>query len=148
MFSIKSADHILDIGPGAGVHGGEIIAQGTLEDIIANKDSLTGQYLAGIQKIEVPTKRVKNDPEKQLILFKACANNLKYIDLKLPLGLLTCVTGVSGSGKSTLINNTLYPLAATKLNNATIDVSHLSSGMYLIAVSFQGKINSRIFYKK
>jgi len=117
--AIRSADHILDIGPGAGVHGGEIIAQGSLKDITANKQSLTGQYLSGQQCIEVPHKRTPNDLQHQLLLSGASANNLKSVDLQIPLGLLTCVTGVSGSGKSTLINNTLYPLAATKLNNAT-----------------------------
>ncbi len=117
--AIKMADHVIDIGPGAGVHGGEIIAQGTLKDILANKKSLTGQYLSGVQKIEVPTIRVPNDPQMQLILSGATANNLKNVELQIPLGLLTCVTGVSGSGKSTLINDTLYPLAATALNHAT-----------------------------
>jgi len=117
--AIKTADHVIDIGPGAGVHGGEIIAQGTLEDILANEESLTGQYLSGVQEIEVPAKRVENDPQLQLILSGAVANNLKNVELQIPLGLLTCVTGVSGSGKSTLINDTLYPLAATALNNAT-----------------------------
>ncbi len=117
--AIKTADHIIDIGPGAGVHGGEIIAEGKLADILANDASLTGQYLSGKQKIEIPTRRVINDPQMQLILSGASANNLKQVELKIPLGLLTCITGVSGSGKSTLINDTLYPLAATALNNAT-----------------------------
>ncbi|RLA02746.1 MAG: excinuclease ABC subunit A, partial [Gammaproteobacteria bacterium] len=117
--AIRSADYILDIGPGAGVHGGEITAKGSLEDIVANKESLTGQYLSGEQKIEVPKIRNENNPQLQLILSGANSNNLKNLELKIPLGLLTCVTGVSGSGKSTLINNTLYPLAATMLNGAT-----------------------------
>ena len=117
--AIKCADHIVDIGPGAGVHGGEIIAQGTLEDILNNDKSLTGRYLSGVDRIEIPKKRVPYDSSKELILKGACSNNLKNVELKLPLGLLTCVTGVSGSGKSTLINNTLYPLTATELNNAT-----------------------------
>jgi excinuclease ABC subunit A len=117
--AIKCADHIVDIGPGAGVHGGEIIAQGTLEDILNNDKSLTGRYLSGVERIEIPKKRVPYDSSKELILKGACSNNLKNVELKLPLGLLTCVTGVSGSGKSTLINNTLYPLTATELNNAT-----------------------------
>ncbi|MFT5451280.1 MAG: excinuclease ABC subunit A [Enterobacterales bacterium] len=117
--AIKCADHIVDIGPGAGVHGGEIIAQGTLEDILNNDKSLTGRYLSGVERIEIPKTRVPYDPSKQLVLKGACSNNLKNVELKLPLGLFTCVTGVSGSGKSTLINNTLYPLTATELNNAT-----------------------------
>jgi excinuclease ABC subunit A len=117
--AIKCADHIVDIGPGAGVHGGEIIAQGTLEDILNNEKSLTGRYLSGVDKIEIPKKRVPYNPSKELVLKGACSNNLKNVELRLPLGLLTCVTGVSGSGKSTLINNTLYPLTATELNNAT-----------------------------
>jgi len=117
--AIKSADHIIDIGPGAGVHGGEIIAQGELADIIGNKESLTGQYLSGVQEIEIPQIRTKNDPQLQLVLSGASANNLKKVKLQLPLGLFTCVTGVSGSGKSTLINDTLYPLTATQLNRAT-----------------------------
>ncbi len=117
--AIKSADHIIDIGPGAGVHGGEIIAQGKIEDILSNKESLTGQYLSGVQEIEIPQNRNKNNPQLQLVLTGASANNLKQVKLELPLGLFTCVTGVSGSGKSTLINDTLYPLAATELNRAT-----------------------------
>jgi len=117
--AIKTADHIIDIGPGAGVHGGKIIAQGSIDDITENKDSLTGQYLSGTEKIEVPRNRTINDHQLQLILTGATANNLKQIELRIPLGLFTCVTGVSGSGKSTLINDTLYPLAATKLNKAT-----------------------------
>ncbi len=117
--AIKSADHIIDIGPGAGVHGGKIIAQGKIENILSNKESLTGQYLSGVQEIEIPQNRIKNNPQLQLILTGASANNLKQVKLALPLGLFTCVTGVSGSGKSTLINDTLYPLAATQLNRAT-----------------------------
>ncbi|MCP4272134.1 MAG: excinuclease ABC subunit UvrA [Gammaproteobacteria bacterium] len=117
--AIKSADHIIDIGPGAGVHGGEIIAQGKIENILSNKESLTGQYLSGVQEIEIPQNRTIKDPQLQLILTGASANNLKQVKLELPLGLFTCVTGVSGSGKSTLINDTLYPLAATQLNRAT-----------------------------
>ena len=117
--AIRKADHVLDIGPGAGVHGGEIVAQGTVEQLIANKDSLTGQYLSGKQAIEVPKQRTEYDPQLMLILTGATGNNLKSVTLEVPVGIMTCITGVSGSGKSTLINDTLYPLAATKLNHAT-----------------------------
>lgn len=117
--AIRHADHIIDIGPGAGVHGGQIVAQGSLEDILAAEDSLTGKYLSGRLKIDVPAQRIKVNTKKQLHLKGASGNNLRNVDLKIPLGLLTCVTGVSGSGKSTLINGTLYPLAATALNGAT-----------------------------
>lgn len=118
--AIRSADHLIDIGPGAGVHGGEIVAQGKLEDITSNPRSLTGKYLNGKEKIIVPQQRTKSDPKHQLTLFGASGNNLKNVDLKIPVGLLTCITGVSGSGKSTLINSTLYPLAAQRLNGATV----------------------------
>ena len=117
--AISSADHIIDIGPGAGVHGGEIVAEGTLEDIKKSKKSLTGKFLAGIEKIDIPKKRVPYNDKKVLTLKGATGNNLQNVDLTIPLGLFTCVTGVSGSGKSTLINNTLYPITATKLNKAT-----------------------------
>ena len=116
--AIRTADHVIDIGPGAGVHGGRVVAQGTAEEVAANKDSLTGDYLSGRRRIEVPTKRVATGDD-WLTLTGATGNNLKGTELKLPLGLFTCVTGVSGSGKSTLINHTLYPLAATTLNKAT-----------------------------
>jgi len=117
--AIRNADHIIDIGPGAGVHGGEIVAQGTLEDIVSNTASLTGAYLNGTRKIEIPAKRTANNPKRQLVLAGASGNNLRAVTLEIPVGLLTCVTGVSGSGKSTLINSTLYPIAATELNGAT-----------------------------
>ncbi len=117
--AIRSADHIIDIGPGAGVHGGRIVAQGTVADIIAHDDSLTGAYLAGRRRIELPARRTPRDPKRQLLLRGARGNNLQGIDLELPVGLLTCITGVSGSGKSTLINSTLYPIAATALNGAS-----------------------------
>jgi excinuclease ABC subunit A len=117
--AIRSADHIIDIGPGAGVHGGRIVAQGKLKDILGTKESLTGAYLSGKRTIEIPARRKPNDPHRQLLLEGARGNNLQSVDLKIPVGLLTCVTGVSGSGKSTLINNTLYPIAATELNGAT-----------------------------
>jgi excinuclease ABC subunit A len=117
--AIRSADHIIDIGPGAGIHGGEIVAEGNLRAILTNKKSLTGQYLAGKQKIDIPDRRTPFDSNHTLELSGACGNNLKKVDLTLPLGLMTCITGVSGSGKSTLINNTLYPIAARELNGAT-----------------------------
>ena len=109
--AIRRADHIIDIGPGAGVHGGEIVAQGVYEDIIQAKNSLTADYLSGKKQIAVPKKRTTYNSEKQIILSGAIGNNLQNITLNVPLGLMTCVTGVSGSGKSTLINGTLYPLA-------------------------------------
>ncbi|WP_110669191.1 excinuclease ABC subunit UvrA [Salinicola halophilus] len=117
--AIRAADHVLDIGPGAGVHGGQVIAQGTPEEIEATPDSLTGQYLAGTRRIEVPPHRIPVNPDKQLRLKGASGNNLHSVDLTLPLGLFVCVTGVSGSGKSTLINSTLMPIAARELNRAT-----------------------------
>jgi len=117
--AIRAADHVIDIGPGAGVHGGRIVAQGTPTEVIANPNSLTGLYLSGKERIEIPSTRCKANPAKKLVLNGASGNNLKKITLEIPLGLMTCVTGVSGSGKSTLINNTLYPLAATALNGAT-----------------------------
>lgn len=117
--AIRMADYVVDIGPGAGVHGGEIVAQGTPEEVMANPASLTGQYLSGAVQITYPPKRTPVNPDKMLRLYGARGNNLKQVNLDLPLGLLTCVTGVSGSGKSTLINNTLYPLMATELNGAT-----------------------------
>ena len=117
--AIASADHIIDIGPGAGVHGGEIVAEGTLADIMNSKKSLTGKFLSGVEKIDIPKNRVPYDDKKLLALKGATGNNLQKVDLTIPLGLFTCVTGVSGSGKSTLVNNTLYPITATKLNKAT-----------------------------
>ncbi|CBV41146.1 excinuclease ABC subunit UvrA [Halomonas elongata] len=117
--AIRAADHVLDIGPGAGVHGGRIVAQGTPDDIMATPDSLTGQYLARQRRIEIPPWRIPGNPEKQLVLSGASGNNLQDVTLTLPLGLFVCVTGVSGSGKSTLINSTLMPIAARELNRAT-----------------------------
>ena len=117
--AIRLADHIIDIGPGAGVHGGEVVAQGNYNNIIQSKKSLTGQYLAGKKAIAIPKKRTPINEGKQLILKGVNGNNLQDVTLKIPLGLMTCVTGVSGSGKSTLINGTLYPIAATELNGAT-----------------------------
>ncbi|MCB1677823.1 MAG: excinuclease ABC subunit UvrA [Halioglobus sp.] len=117
--AIRSADHIIDIGPGAGVHGGRIVAQGKLKDILRNRQSLTGAYLSGKRRIDIPEQRTARDEGRLLVLEGARGNNLRSVRLELPLGLLTCITGVSGSGKSTLINNTLYPIAATELNGAT-----------------------------
>jgi excinuclease ABC subunit A len=117
--AIRTADHVIDIGPGAGVHGGRIVAQGKLKDIVGNKESLTGAYLSGKRKIEIPGRRTPNNPDRQLVLEGASGNNLQHVKLEIPVGLLTCITGVSGSGKSTLINGTLYPIAATELNGAT-----------------------------
>jgi len=118
--AILTSDHVLDLGPGAGVHGGAIVAEGTPQQIMDNPDSLTGQYLSGQRAIEIPKKRIPVDPDKMIHLTGASGNNLRSIDVALPLGLLTCVTGVSGSGKSTLINDTLAPLAARFLNGATV----------------------------
>ncbi|WP_303291854.1 excinuclease ABC subunit UvrA [Marinobacter sp. SS5-14b] len=116
--AIRAADYVIDIGPGAGVHGGHIVARGTPADIIANKASLTGQYLSGEKEIAIPATRNKGNG-KELVLTGATGNNLQDVTLTLPLGVMTCITGVSGSGKSTLINSTLYPVAAAKLNKAT-----------------------------
>ncbi|MDF1763480.1 MAG: excinuclease ABC subunit UvrA [Oleibacter sp.] len=117
--AIRSADYLIDIGPGAGVHGGQIISQGLPDVVINDPASVTGQFLSGKRKIEIPKVRTKFDQKKQLVLTGARGNNLNNVDLTIPLGVMTCVTGVSGSGKSTLINRTLYPLAATALNGAT-----------------------------
>ncbi len=116
--AIRAADHIVDIGPGAGVHGGNIIAQGTAEEIMQVESSITGQFLSGKQKIAVPVKRIPYDEKKVLTLKGAKGNNLKNVQLDIPVGLFTCITGVSGSGKSTLINDTLFPLAQNALNRA------------------------------
>jgi excinuclease ABC subunit A len=116
--AIRTADHIVDIGPGAGVHGGEVVAQGTYADIVKSKRSLTGQYMSGKRRIEIPKKRRKADDERALKIIGASGNNLKDVDLEIPAGLFVCVTGVSGSGKSTLINDTLYRYAAAELNGA------------------------------
>ncbi len=117
--AIRSADYIIDIGPGAGVHGGQVIASGQLDNILNTPESLTGQYLSGEQSIAVPQTRHENHDDRWLTLTGATGNNLKHVTLNIPVGLMTCVTGVSGSGKSTLINDTLYPIAHHSLNGAT-----------------------------
>ncbi|MGH8088887.1 MAG: excinuclease ABC subunit UvrA, partial [Stenotrophomonas sp.] len=117
--AIRLADYVLDIGPGAGVHGGEIVGQGTLQDILDAPRSLTGQYLSGKRSIEIPARRHKANPKMTLHLRGASGNNLKGVDLDIPSGLLTCITGVSGSGKSTLINDTLFSLAANEINGSS-----------------------------
>ena len=116
--AIMAADHILDIGPGAGIHGGEIIAEGTVQNICDKEESITGNFLSGKRKINVP--EVRHHPNNKFLqIIGASGNNLNCISLKIPVGLFTCITGVSGSGKSTLINGTLFPVAATALNKAT-----------------------------
>ncbi|WP_108125950.1 excinuclease ABC subunit UvrA [Saccharospirillum mangrovi] len=117
--AIRAADYVLDIGPGAGIHGGQIVAAGTPAEIMRNPNSLTGKYLNGQEAIHVPEQLTAADPKRQLTITGARGNNLQNVTLNLPVGLLTCITGVSGSGKSTLINRTLYPLAAAKLNKNT-----------------------------
>ncbi|MDY3122893.1 MAG: excinuclease ABC subunit UvrA [[Actinobacillus] rossii] len=116
--AIRAADHIIDIGPGAGVHGGQVIAQGNAQEIMQNPNSITGQFLSGVEKIEIPKKRTALNKKKWLKLNGATGNNLKNVNLEIPVGLFTCITGVSGSGKSTLINDTLFPLAQNVLNRA------------------------------
>ncbi|MBK1733469.1 excinuclease ABC subunit UvrA [Thiococcus pfennigii] len=118
--AIRRADLVVDLGPGAGVHGGEIIAQGTAEEIAANPRSLTGQYLCGARRIEIPPARRPRDPQRQLRVLGATGNNLRDQDVAIPVGAFCCITGVSGSGKSTLINDTLYPVAARHLNGASL----------------------------
>ena len=117
--AIRAADHILDIGPGAGVHGGEVVAEGSYADVLKAPRSLTGQYLSGKRRIDVPQHRHKGNPKMQLKLLGASGNNLKDVDLTISAGLFTAITGVSGSGKSTLVNDTLYALAANEINGAS-----------------------------
>ena len=117
--AIRLADHIVDIGPGAGVHGGEVVAEGSYADVLKAPRSLTGQYLSGKRRIDVPQHRHKGNPKMQLKLLGASGNNLKDVDLTISAGLFTAITGVSGSGKSTLVNDTLYALAANEINGAS-----------------------------
>ncbi|GGM77483.1 excinuclease ABC subunit UvrA [Shewanella xiamenensis] len=119
--AIRMADHIIDIGPGAGVHGGEVICDGPIEKIIACDESVTGQYISGKRNIHISTPRTPFDPKQVIELYGARGNNLRNVDLTIPVGLFTCVTGVSGSGKSTLINDTFFRIAHKQLNGATVD---------------------------
>ena len=122
--AIRQADYVVDLGPGAGVHGGAIVAQGTPAEVAAHPDSITGQYLSGRRRIEIPRTRLSPDPKRMLRVTGATANNLKSVTAEFPLGLMTCVTGVSGSGKSTLINDTLFRAVATQLNRAAPGSAH------------------------
>jgi len=121
--AMHHADYIVDIGPGAGIHGGEIVAEGTIEQIKKNPKSLTGKFLSGKEVIAVPETRHKIDKKAQIKIKGATGNNLKDVSVSIPMGVLTCVTGVSGSGKSTLINNTLYPAAAQKINRSRLEAA-------------------------
>jgi excinuclease ABC subunit A len=125
--AILSADHVIDIGPGAGVHGGQIVAEGKPEDIIKNENSVTGQFLSQKRAIAIPEKRLPVNKKKQISIKEATGHNLKKVNIDIPIGLMTCITGVSGSGKSTLINDTLYPVAANELNGASRDSAEFKS---------------------
>ncbi len=122
--AIRQADHVVDLGPGAGVHGGEVVAQGTAAEVAAHPDSITGQYLSGRRRIGIPKARHAPDPKRVLRVLGATANNLKDVTAEFPLGCMTCVTGVSGSGKSTLVNDTLFRAVATQLNRAAPGSAH------------------------
>lgn len=119
--AIRAADFVVDIGPGAGIHGGDIVCAGDPKTVASNEDSLTGQYLSGVKKIEVPEKRYDMDPDLMLTIEGATGNNLRDVTVNVPVGLLTCITGVSGSGKSTLINDTLYKVVARHINRGAYD---------------------------
>ncbi|MGF1825991.1 excinuclease ABC subunit UvrA [Vibrio splendidus] len=121
--AIRCADHVIDIGPGAGVHGGHVVAEGTMQDILDNPESLTGQYLSGAKEIFIPKERTPIDKKKVVEIIGATGNNLKNITATIPVGLFSCITGVSGSGKSTLINDTFFKVAHTQLNGATTAVA-------------------------
>jgi excinuclease ABC subunit A len=125
--AIMAADHVLDLGPGAGVHGGAVVAEGTPKQIRANKDSLTGDYLSGRRRIEVPARLYERDPAREIRIVGATANNLRGVDAAFPIGLFTCVTGVSGSGKSTLVNETLYAGIARQLGLTGVDAPKVAS---------------------
>jgi excinuclease ABC subunit A len=136
--TILSADYVVDVGIGAGVHGGEIIASGTPSQVMQNDKSLTGKYLSGVEFIAIPKHRVKQDLEKQLIISGVSANNLQNLEVFFPIGLFICVTGVSGSGKSTLVNDTLYPILAKKLNRATS--MHLNKNVTVEGLEYLDKV--------
>jgi excinuclease ABC subunit A len=121
--AIRAADHVIDLGPGAGAHGGHLVAQGTPADIETAPASITGQYLSGRRRIALPTLRMRPDPARQITIVGARGNNLKNVSVPVPLGLFTCITGVSGSGKSTLVIDTLFAHAAKRLSEARVDAA-------------------------